>query len=93
MDLIRGRLGSDGCGHADQGHGEERRKLVEVGLVVELPGGLTVAERMAKCSGEPFDKLDEPTSIYRDDTSAMKQATEQMQLGGQFATHVTGFDR
>ncbi len=23
----------------------------------------------------------------------MKQATEQMQLGGQFSSHITGFDR
>ncbi len=34
-----------------------------------------------------------PFFFLGDVPDEMKQATEQMQLGGQFATHATGFDR
>ena len=34
-----------------------------------------------------------PFFFLGDVPDEMKQATEQMQLGGQFATHVAGFDR
>ena len=34
-----------------------------------------------------------PFFFLGDVPDAMKQATEQMQLGGQFATHAAGFDR
>ncbi len=50
-----GRFGPDACGDADEGHGEERGEVVEVGFGVDVAVGLAVAQGVAKGTGEPVE--------------------------------------
>ena len=103
MELFRRCLSSDARRDADQRRGEERSELVEIGGYVDLSSdefedAAALGFHLTNTASDHFPSLlsiatTGPFLFFGEVPAEMKQATEQMQLGAEFSTHMAGFDR